>query len=57
MIVQDALEELLIGLKVKTHTEVSRGDIIVGDTQAMKDSNSFNNAREEDILAKLFEKK
>lgn len=56
-IVQTALEELLIGLSVKTNTEVSRGDVIVGDTQTTKDTKSFENINEADVFDKLFNKK
>jgi len=53
-IVQNALEELLIGLNVKTNTEVSRGGVIVGDVQSVKDEKSFEKASEKDISNKLF---
>ncbi len=56
-IVQNVLEELLIGLNVKTTTEVSRGDIKVGDTQAIKDDVSFGQVSEKDIFDKLFKDK
>lgn len=53
-IVQNTLEELLIGLNVKTNTEISRGGVKVGDSQAVKDSKSFESASDKDIFNELF---
>ena len=53
-IVQNALEELLAGLNLKTNTEVYRGDTKVGDIQSIKDSDSFNKVNEKDVFDKLF---
>lgn len=53
-IVQNVLEEMLIGLDVKTHTEVSRGNIKVGDMQSIKDADSFAKVDDEDIFNRLF---
>jgi len=53
-IVQNALEELLAGINVKTNTEVYRGDTKVGDVQVIKDSESFNKVDEKGIFDKLF---
>jgi hypothetical protein len=53
-IIQNALEELLIGLNVKTNTEVSRGNMKVGDIQSIKDTESFAKADEKDVFSKLF---
>ena len=56
-IVQNALEELLSGLNLKTNTEVSRGGIKVGDVDSIKDAESFAKTNEKDVLNKLFDKK
>jgi len=53
-IVQNALEELLAGLNVKTNTEVYRGDTKVGDIQTIKDDGSFDKINEKDVFDKLF---
>ncbi len=53
-IVQNALEELVMGLNVKTNIEVSRAGVKVGDVQAIKDEQSFNQANEDEIFNKLF---
>jgi len=55
-IVQNALEELLKSLNVKTNTEVTRGDVKVGDIKAIADPESFNEVNDEDIFNKLFSK-
>ena len=55
-IVQNALEELLSGLNLKTNTEVSRGDVKVGDTQIAKDNDSFDKTNEREVFNKLFNK-
>lgn len=56
-IIQTALEDLLIGLGVKTNTEVTRGNIKIGDIQATKDGESFTNVDDKDIFNKLFNNK
>lgn len=53
-IVQNALEELLRGINVKTNTEVTRGNVTVGDTESVKDTESFNKISEKDVFDKLF---
>ena len=53
-IVQSALEELLAGINVKTNTEVSRGNMKVGDIQSIKEDNSFNQVNDKDIFNALF---
>jgi hypothetical protein len=53
-IVQNALEEILAGLNVKTNTEVYRGDTKVGDIQSVKDDESFNQVDDKGIFDKLF---
>lgn len=53
-IVQNALEELLLGLNVKTNTEVFRNNVKVGDIQAVKDTESFSKTNEKDVFDKLF---
>lgn len=56
-IVQSAMDELAGMLNLKTRTEVMRGDVRVGDIQAIKDTDSFKNVNEDDILSKLLDKK
>lgn len=53
-IVQNALEKLLKGIEVKTGTEVFRGDTKVGDSEVVKDTESFNQASEKQVFDKLF---
>ena len=53
-IVQNALEQLLIGLNVKTNTEVTRGGMKVGDIQSVKDKESFEKVDPNDVFNKLF---
>ena len=53
-IIQAALEDLLVGFGVKTNTEVTRGNIRIGDTQYTKDAASFEKVDDKDILNKLF---
>lgn len=53
-IIQNALEELLIGLNLKTGTEVTRGDVKVGEINSVKDQESFVQKNEQDIVDKLF---
>ena len=55
-IIQTTLEDLLLGFNVKTGTEVSRGNIKVGDIQATKDTESFKKVDDKDIFNKLFTK-
>jgi hypothetical protein len=55
-IVQTALEELLIGMNVKTNTEVFRGDTKVGDIQTVTDEDSFEKTNDRDIFNELFKK-
>lgn len=55
-IVQNALEELLAGINVKTNTDVYRGETKVGDLQSVKDSESFNQFDEKGVFDKLFKK-
>jgi hypothetical protein len=53
-IVQNALEELLAGLNVKTNTEVTRGGVKIGDPEAIKSETSFEKVDEKDVFDKLF---
>lgn len=53
-IVQTALEELVSGLNLKTNTDVYRGGVKVGESQIVKDEDSFNKVDDRDILDKLF---
>jgi len=53
-IVQNALEELLAGLNLKTNTNVYRGDTKVGDVQNTEDVQSFEKVDEKGIFDKLF---
>ena len=55
-VVQNALEQLLSGIDVKTNTEVFRGDAKIGENQIVKDENSFQEVDEKDVLSKLFNK-
>lgn len=55
-IIQTTLEDLLVGIGVKTNTEITRGNTKVGDTQAIKDVESFTNVNDKDIFNKLFNK-
>lgn len=53
-IVQNTLEGLMRGLNLKTNTEISRGDVKVGDPNAIKDSDSFEKTDEVNIFNRLF---
>lgn len=53
-IIQNTLEELVRGIDVKTNTEVTRGDVKVGDTQSIKEESSFDKVNEKEIFDKLF---
>lgn len=56
-VVQNILDELMIGLSVVTTTQVTRGDVIIGDVDAMRDVESFAKTDEQSIMDKLFKKK
>lgn len=56
-IVQRALEAILQGSGAKTEVGVYRGDVKVGDSSTVKDSESFVKKDESDIVGKLFDKK
>lgn len=53
-IIQNALEEFSKVLNIKGTTEVYRGDVKVGDSETVKDSESFNKVSDEEIFNKLF---
>lgn len=53
-IVQNALEEFSRVLNVKGTTEVYRGDVRIGDSETIKDSESFTKVSEKDVFDKLF---
>lgn len=55
-IVQNILDELMKGINVTTNTEVSRGGVVVGESQIVKDVESFDKVDEKDVLSKLFTK-
>lgn len=55
-IVQTALQTIVEELGLKSTTEVFRGDKKVGDISTIKDEESFEAAKEKDILDKLFDK-